>query len=318
MELRQLRYFIAVAEEMNITRAAERLHMTQPPLSRQIREIEESVGLPLFERGSRPLKLTEAGRLFYTHAKRLVDQADELVPLTRRLAQLAERVVIGFVPSTLYGALPEVIRTFREAAPHIELTMIEMFTVEQLSALKGGRIDVGFGRLRFDDPQLAREVLQEERMIAAVPVGHPLADPAKPLTLADIADETLIVYPSTPRPSYADQQLSALSDQALTPAAVHEVRELQTALGLVAARVGVSLVPESIDGLRVHGVVYRALPAPTPSSPIIMSRRLQDESATTSRLCSIARSIFGVCGPHEAEPTAAAAPKAPSRKVRRD
>jgi len=292
MELRQLRYFIAVAEEMNITRAAVRLHMTQPPLSRQLQQIEESVGLPLFEHGSRPLRLTEAGRVFYTQAKRLVDESDELVPLTRRLAQLAQRIVIGFVPSTLYGALPQVIRAFREAAPQIDLSLIEMFTLEQLGALKGGRIDVGFGRLRFDDVQLTREVLIEERMIAALPEDHPLAEASVELTLEDIARETLIVYPSSPRPSYADQQLSALRDHALEPAAVHEVRELQTALGLVAARVGVSLVPESVDGLRVHGVVYRHLPEPSPTSPIIMSRRLQDEGQTTFLFCSIARDLF--------------------------
>ena len=294
MELRQLRYFVAVAEEMNITRAADRLHMTQPPLSRQIQQIEEDVGLPLFERGSRPLKLTEAGRIFYAQAKRLIEDADELAPLTRRLAQLAERIVIGFVPSTLYGALPAVIRAFREAAPHIELSLIEMFTIEQLGALKGGRIDVGFGRLRFDDVQLAREVLVEERMIAALPEGHPLAASTEPLTLAAIARETLIVYPSTPRPSYADQQLSALRDHALEPRAVHEVRELQTALGLVAAQVGVCLVPESVEGLRAHGVVYRPIPDANVSSPIIMSRRLQDESPTTLLLCSLARDLFRV------------------------
>jgi DNA-binding transcriptional LysR family regulator len=292
MELRQLRYFLAVAEEMNITRAADRLHMTQPPLSRQIQQIEESIGLPLFERGARPLRLTEAGRIFYTQAKRLIDQADELAPLTRRLAQLAQRIVIGFVPSTLYGALPAVIRAFREAAPHIELSLIEMFTLEQLGALKGGRIDVGFGRLRFDDAQLAREVLLEERMIAALPEGHPLARDTEPLTLAAIARETLIVYPSAPRPSYADQQLSALRDHALEPKAVHEVRELQTALGLVAAQVGVSLVPESVESLRVRGVVYGIIPAGNASSPIIMSRRLQDESPATTLLCSLARDLF--------------------------
>ena len=101
MELRQLRYFVAVAEERNFTRAAERLNMTQPPLSRQIQQIEETVGLALFERGARPLKLTEAGRVFYAQAKRLLEESDELLPLTRRLAQLAERIVIGFVPSTL-------------------------------------------------------------------------------------------------------------------------------------------------------------------------------------------------------------------------
>ncbi|HGL6714665.1 TPA: LysR family transcriptional regulator [Burkholderia contaminans] len=276
MELRQLRYFIAVAEEMNITRAAERLHMTQPPLSRQLQAIEDEIGLPLFERGARPLKLTDAGRVFYAQAKRLVDQADELGPLTRRLAQL-----------------PDVIRAFREAQPDVELSLIEMFTLEQLGALKGGRIDVGFGRLRFDDDQLVREALIEEKLIAALPAGHPLADPARPLTLADIANETLIVYPSTPRPSFADQQLSALRDGALVPAAVHEVRELQTALGLVAAQVGVSLVPESVEGVRVKGVVYRRLPEPAATSPIIMSRRLHGESAATAAFCAIAREMIG-------------------------
>ncbi|PAJ78941.1 LysR family transcriptional regulator [Burkholderia ubonensis] len=296
MELRQLRYFIAVAEEMNITRAAERLHMTQPPLSRQLQAIEDEIGLPLFERGARPLKLTEAGRVFYAQAKRLVDQADELGPLTRRLAQMSERIVIGFVPSTLYGALPDVIRAFRETRPDVELSLIEMFTIEQLGALKGGRIDVGFGRLRFDDDQLVREALIEEKLIAALPAGHPLADPDRPLALADVANETLIVYPSTPRPSFADQQLSALRDGGLAPAGVHEVRELQTALGLVAAEVGVSLVPESVEGVRVKGVVYRRLPEPVATSPIIMSRRVHDESPATAAFCAIARTMIAPAG----------------------
>ncbi|OJA60281.1 LysR family transcriptional regulator [Burkholderia ubonensis] len=296
MELRQLRYFIAVAEEMNITRAAERLHMTQPPLSRQLQAIEDEIGLLLFERGTRPLKLTEAGRVFYAQAKRLVDQADELGPLTRRLAQMSERIVIGFVPSTLYGALPDVIRAFRETWPDVELSLIEMFTLEQLGALKGGRIDVGFGRLRFDDDQLVREALIEEKLIAALPAGHPLADPDRPLALADVANETLIVYPSTPRPSFADQQLSALRDGGLAPAGVHEVRELQTALGLVAAEVGVSLVPESVEGVRVKGVVYRRLPEPVATSPIIMSRRVHDESPATAAFCAIARAMIAPAG----------------------
>ena len=291
MELRQLRYFVAVAEERNFTRAAERLNMTQPPLSRQIQQIEDMVGLALFERGARPLKLTEAGRVFYAQARRLLEESDELLPLTRRLAQLAERIVIGFVPSTLYGPLPDVIRAFREAAPLIQISLIEMFTIEQLSALKGGRIDVGFGRLRFDESQLAREVLVEEPLIAALPAGHALADIAQ-LTLDALSKETLIIYPSTPRPSYADQQLSAFRDHAVEPAAVHEVRELQTALGLVAAQVGVCLVPESVRGLRARGVTYRSIEETNVSSPIIMSRRLQDQSATTDLFCSIARDLF--------------------------
>ncbi|MDE1182366.1 LysR family transcriptional regulator [Paraburkholderia sp.] len=292
MELRQFRYFVVVAEELNFTRAADRLNMTQPPLSRQIQQIEEDVGLPLFERGVRPMRLTEAGRIFYTHARRLVDEADEVAQLTRRLAQLAERIVIGFVPSTLYGALPAVIRAFREAAPKIEVSLIEMFTVEQLGALKGARIDVGFGRVRFDDPQVIREVLTDEPLIAALPEGHRLTAGAAPVDLAALAQETLIIYPSTPRPSFADQQLSAFRDQALEPRAIHEVRELQTALGLVAAQVGVTLVPRSVEGLRPHGVEYRALSKAGASSPIIMSRRLQDNTPSTTLLCEIARDLF--------------------------
>ena len=286
MELRQLRYFIAVAEEMNITRAAERLHMTQPPLGRQLQAIEDEIGLPLFERGARPLKRRMRGGCFMRR-RSASSPGRRTGTLTRRLAQLSERIVIGFVPSTLYGALPDVIRAFREAQPDVELSLIEMFTLEQLGALKGGRIDVGFGRLRFDDDQLVREALIEEKLIAALPVGHPLADPARPLTLADIANETLIVYPSTPRPSFADQQLSALRDGALVPAAVHECASCRRRSETVAAQVGVSLVPESVEGVRVKGVVYRRLPEPAATSPIIMSRRLHGEARRRPRFARL-------------------------------
>jgi DNA-binding transcriptional LysR family regulator len=292
MELRQFRYFVAVAEEMNITRAADRLHMTQPPLSRQIQQIEEDVGVPLFERGVRPLRLTEAGRVFYARARKLIDEADDVVRVTRQLAQLAERIVIGFVPSALYGPLPDVIRGFRKAVPHAEVSLIEMFTVEQLGALRGGRIDIGVGRLRFDDDALIREVLVNEPLIAALPQDHPLAASNEPVTMAELARETLIVYPSTPRPSYADQQLSAFRDAALEPAALHEVRELQTALGLVAAQVGVSVVPESVDGLRPRGVAYRRIVGDPASSPIIISRRALDSSPYTDLFVRIAREHF--------------------------
>lgn len=117
-----------------------------------------------------------------------------------------------FVPSTLYGPLPDVIREFREAAAHAQVPLIEMFTLEQLAALRGGRIDIGVGRLCFDDDALTREVLVDEPLIAALPEDHPLASIDEPLTLANLARETLIVYPGTPRPSYADQQLSAFKD----------------------------------------------------------------------------------------------------------
>lgn len=279
MDFRHLKYFVAVADEQNFTRAAERLHISQPPLSRQIQDLEEELGTPLFERGSRPLKLTDAGRFFYGHATRLLEQAAQAVRSTKRIAQLERRLVIGFVASTMYGALPLLVRKFRAACPQTELALVEMSTVEQIEALKNGRIDVGFGRVRLDDPSIKREILREERLVVAIPAEHGLADSTGPLTLAEVAPYPLLVYPRNPRPSYADQVLSLFRDLALEPASVHETQEMQTALGLVASGMGLCIVPASVHRLRPDEVVYRPLAEPQAVSSIIMSTRLQDQSA---------------------------------------
>ena len=147
IELRHLRYFVAVAEERNFTRAAERLHIAQPPLSRQIQQLEEILGVALIEKGSRPLRLTEAGQFFLAHAKPLLDQVRDLKAMTCRVGKLERTISAGFVASTLYGLLPDIIRRYRERYPEVEVTLHEMTTVEQMQALKEGRIDVGFGRL---------------------------------------------------------------------------------------------------------------------------------------------------------------------------
>jgi DNA-binding transcriptional LysR family regulator len=278
MDFRHLKYFVAVADEQNFTRAAERLHISQPPLSRQIQDLEDELGTPLFERGSRPLKLTDAGRFFYGHATRLLEQAAQAVRSTKRIAQLERRLVIGFVASTMYGALPLLVRKFRAACPQTELALTEMSTVEQIEALKVGRIDVGFGRVRQDDPSIKREILREERLVVAIPGEHELATSDGPLTLAEVAVHPLLVYPRTPRPSYADQVLSLFRDLALEPVSVHELQEMQTALGLVASGMGLCVVPASVHRLRPDEVVYRPLAEPQAVSPIIMSTRLQDQS----------------------------------------
>lgn len=278
MELRHLRYFVAVADEQSFTRAAEQLHISQPPLSRQIQDLEEELGTPLFERGSRPLKLTEAGRFFYGHATRLLEQAAQAARATRRVARMERRLVIGFVGSTMYGAMPRLVRLFRAERPQTELSLVEMSTLDQLEALKAGRIDVGFGRLRLDDPGVRREVLREERLVAAIPIEHALAIPEQPIILAALANEDILVYPKTPRPSYADQVLTLFRDQGLEPGAVHEVQEIQTALGLVAAGMGICVVPTGVSRLRPDEVVYRPLSDPQAVSPIVMSTRLDDQN----------------------------------------
>jgi DNA-binding transcriptional LysR family regulator len=288
MELRHLRYFVAVANERNFTRAAEVLNIAQPPLSRQIRQLEEEVAAELFDRDARPLRLTEAGRLLYEHAVHVLAGVDQLRGMMRELAGKGRRrFVIGFVGSTLFGLLPEVIRRFRDAADQVEVSVIECSTVEQIAALKEGRIDVGFGRLRFEDAAIRRIVLAEEPLVAVVPVDHEMTTWGRPLHLAELLDEPLIVYPRPARPSYADQVLSIFHDLGLQPEAVQEVRELQTAIGLVAAHTGLSIVPESVQRLKRDDVAYLPIADKAAHSPIMMIHRAGDISNELARLIEI-------------------------------
>ncbi|WP_157218074.1 LysR family transcriptional regulator [Flavisphingomonas formosensis] len=290
MELRHLRYFVAVATERNFTRAAQWLGIAQPPLSRQIRELEEELGAPLFVRASRPVALTEAGRLLLDHATRVLAGVDQLRAEIRRLvAGERRRFVIGFVGSTIYGPVPLLIRRFREAAPEIDVELIEMNTLVQMKALEDGRIDAGFGRLLFENAAIARRVIEQEPLVAVLPLGHPLAATGDPVALARLIEETLILYPNDPRPSYADQLLAIFRAHDLMPKRVREVRELQTGLGLVAAHAGICIVPQSVQRLGRDDIVYRPLAEPDAVSPIILSWRAADVSAqiqTLGRICN--------------------------------
>jgi DNA-binding transcriptional LysR family regulator len=293
LESRQLRYFVTVARERNFTRAAEKLRIAQPPLSRQIQQLEEEFGSALFDRGARPLVLTDAGRLLFEQAVQVLDRMDEIKAMMRRLLEVERlRFSMGFVASTLYGYLPEVIRLYRAARPGVELTLVELTSMEQIAALKEGRIDVGFGRIQFDDPGVERLILRNERLSAALPLNHPLSAQTGGLRLEDLAGDALVVYPKSPRPSFADQVLALFRERNLKSAVVHEVRELQTALGLVAAESGVCLVPASVERLRRDNVVYRPLEEPGAVSPIIMSRRANDLSPEVALILSIVKSMY--------------------------
>jgi DNA-binding transcriptional LysR family regulator len=293
MELRHLRYFVAVARERNFTRAAEKLHIAQPPLSRQIQQLEDELGIDLIEAGSRPLRLSEAGRLFYEQAVQVLERVDEMKAMMDRLHEADRgRFSMGFVASTLYGKLPEVIRSYRAARPAVDLTLLELTSVEQIAALKEGRIDVGFGRIPLDDPALNRQLLRNEKLIAAVPGNHRVLARVGALNLADLATEPLIVYPKAPRPSYADQVLMLFREAGLKPPAVHEVRELQTALGMVAAEVGVCLVPASVERLRRDNVAYRPMASVEAVSPIIMSSRKGDRSPELALILKLIRQMY--------------------------
>lgn len=278
MDLRQLRYFVAVAAERNFTRAAERLHIAQPPLSRQIQLLEEELGVLLISRNSRPLRLTDAGRLFHEQALQILGRVEQMKAATQRVGKNERSVLsIGFVASTLYGGLPTLVRKLRQHSPELDIQLVEMMSVQQIDALKTGRIDVGFGRVRSNDPAVERTVLREERLLLAIPPGTPLAAGNGPVAFAALNGTKLIVYPKEPRPSFADQVLTLLHDHGSRPAEVQEVRELQTAMGLVAAEVGVCVIPAAARFLRAD-LHYRLIDDERATSPIILSHRINDGS----------------------------------------
>ncbi|MDX3906848.1 MAG: LysR family transcriptional regulator [Pigmentiphaga sp.] len=291
MDLRQLRYFQTVAQEMNVTRAAEKLHMAQPPLSRQIRALEEELGVPLFERAGRSLRLTEAGRFLLEHSLQLTSRLQEIIEATRRIGLQGRRWFgIGFVPSTLYGFVPELIRRLRSADQHVEVGLSELTTLQQLDALKAGRIDIGFGRILFDDPAIERQVLMAEPLAAVVPRAHPLASRAgrKGVGAAELADQPFILYPARPRPSYADHVLGLFRAAGHALSVIQDANELQTAIGLVAAGLGVTVVPASVQRLLRDDIAYLPLATSGFTSPVIVSYRKDDRSPFLLRAKALA------------------------------
>lgn len=292
MDFRQLRQFLAVANARSFSRAADQLNMAQPPLSRTIRALEDEVGGPLFDRSAKPLAMTPLGLLLHEQARQVIDRMDDM-HVMMKTAAFAERrrFTIGFVASTIYARLPELIRAFRRSSPEVDLVLVESTTLDQITALKEGRIDVGFGRVRFEDPAIRRTVLRNERLAVALPRDHPLAAQISPLSIKQVAGEPQIIYPRAPRPSYADQVISLFRDHGLEPVIAHEVRELQIAIGLVAAEEGLAIIPESVSRSRSHDVVYRDLLEPA-TSPIIMSHRINDSSSELATMSAVIASEY--------------------------
>jgi DNA-binding transcriptional LysR family regulator len=297
MDLRQLRYFVTVAEERNITRAAERLNMAQPPLSRQIKQLEEEIGTDLFDRSARPLELTKVGRLVLEQALQVLGRMSEMRTMVdRAIAADRRRLSIGFVASTIYARLPPIIRELRASDPDLDLVLLELVSLDQVVALKDGRIDVGFGRLRFEDDSVRRIVLRKEPLVVAIPSGHRLAtEKFEPITLQELEGVELVLYPREPRPSYADQVLRLLNDAGVRPQVAYEVRELQIAIGLVAAGEGVCVVPESVAKAHIDGVSYRSLP-PEAASPIIMNHRHDDRSLELRLMADVILRTYEIWG----------------------
>lgn len=286
MELRQLYYFIAVAEELHFGRAATRLRMAQPPLSQQIQKLEEDLGVQLFVRTKRHVELTEVGKIFLEEARKTVSQAELAVQIAHR-ANHGEigRLAIGFVGSASCEVLPKLVHNFRNQYPEVELQLRELTTAQQVRALRDGRIHVGLLRPPIHDQTLSLENIYSEPLLVALPQRHPLAEQSV-VPIVDMAREPFILFPRQQGAGFYDQVISLCQQSNFSPYVVQEAVQMQTILGLVAARVGISLIPASASLLRQTGIEYRHI---SPSTVQLQIALAWNESAMIPALHTFLR-----------------------------
>jgi DNA-binding transcriptional LysR family regulator len=260
-DLRRLRYFVAVAEELHFGRAARRLNVSQPPLSVQIRTLEREVGAPLLIRTQRRVELTEAGRVLLEEARRLLGQAEAAVIHARRAAEgTVGRLTIGFVSTVDYSILPPLVRRFRHKHPGIALKLLELTGDRQQALLQSGELDLGLSILPSPSPALTTRPVFREPLVAAVPASHALAGRRR-IALRALAAEPFIQFPRELAPGLYDLAIAACQGAGFTPNLAQEAIQMQTILGLVAAGLGVAVVPRCMSKLQRPDVRYLALDA---------------------------------------------------------
>ena len=281
MELRHLRYFIAVAEELHFGRAAERLGISQPPLSQQIQALEEEIGARLFERTNRRVELTDAGRLFLDESRQVLAQVDKAVLLARRahLGELGE-LKIGFTSSAPFtSTIPSSIHAFRKAYPDVHLDLQEMSSRQVLKALLEDSLQVGVIRpLALPDAVHWVELFREP-LVAVLRADHPLAAGSEDgLAIAALAEEPFVFFPRSYGTGLYDQVIALTRQAGFSPRIAQEASEAMTIIGLVSAGLGVSILPASFRRTRVDGVVYRTLSDPEATTAVWLVRRQNEGS----------------------------------------
>ena len=266
-ELSQLRCFVAAAEELHFGRAAQRLNMTQSPLSRQIQLLERILGVMLLERTSRQVSLTPAGQVFLIEARRIVRLAESASLSARRVAQGdAGKVAIGFTAVSGYGLVPHIVATARASLPHLDLDLHEMVSGDQVDALLTGLIDIGFVRPPVDRHEFDTLCVLREPLVVALPPGDPRQSrPA--FELADFDDEPLIMYARQGAGYFHDMLVRLFDDAGVSPLHVQHVTQIHSMLGLVHAGLAAALVPQSASGLHLMDVQFRALRT-DPENPV--------------------------------------------------
>jgi DNA-binding transcriptional LysR family regulator len=271
-EISQLRCFVAVAEELHFSRAAERLNMTQPPLSRQIRLLEHHVGAQLLERNSRTVKLTAAGKAFFPEAARILRIAEEATVTARRAAKGEQgSLAIGFTSASGYGLLPEVVRRLRERAPGITLTLKELVSTTQVEALNAGELDLGLMRPHPVNGELASQLIATEGLMLAIHERDAGQWPLVP-TLADLHGRPFIMYSPYEAKPFHDMLCERFTCAGVVPDIVEHIGQVHTMLALVCAGLGAALIAEGAARLKFDGIVMRRV-ATEPVEMVCMYRR---------------------------------------------
>lgn len=289
MELRHLRYFVAVAEELHFGRAAERIHISQPPLSQQIRQLEEEIGVKLFHRTKRRVLLTHAGKIFLEEARQILDLSGRAVHSARR-AERGEigRLVIGLVGSATFSLAPPVLRSFRARFPDVELILRELTTDQQVDALQNGNIHIGFLRQPVRKDALHIETILRESFMVALATDHALtADSHVALEL--LAAEPFVMFSRQQGATFYDQVMKLCHQAGFSPKVAQESIQIPTILGLVSGGLGIAIVPASARNLQMTGVTYRTLTGVTQTTELAMAWRRDDESPVLMAFLNVAR-----------------------------
>lgn len=292
MNLRQLRYFLALAQDKNFGRAAERLHISQPPLTRQIRALEQSVGAQLFHRTPKGVELTEVGKVLLEEAPNLLAVAQRTQERVQRSAQgLAGRLDIGLFTSSVLDVIPRILTSFHAQRPDVQLGLHTMNKPQQIEALLERRIDIGFNRLVPITPGIKVEVVARERMLVALPKNHALCT-HETLSLAELEDQPMIVYPNLPVSGLAQKVAEAFRREERRLHVVQEVEDVLTSLSLVSAGFGVCITTAPAARLGLPNVVYRPLYSPwLPDIELNCLYREGDRSILLNEMLTLIRTI---------------------------
>ncbi|GAA1264121.1 LysR family transcriptional regulator [Planotetraspora silvatica] len=289
LDMRLLRYFVTVAEERHFGRAAQRLHIAQPPLSQQIRKLERQLQVQLIDRSRRPIELTDAGQALFEEGRLAITHSERAFAAARRAASgHLGHLRIGALQAAVDGVVPYVMREHRREFPDVKLDIVEQGTAQQVAQLLEHRLDIGFLRGPIDEPGLAVETLIEDPLAVVVPDEHPLANKAQ-IAAADLAQEPLILWTRAAAPTtYADiVELFRIHD--IQPPVADESPRIQTILALVAAEIGIALLPTSFMNLGRHGVRFVPVRPPLPHRPLALAWRTENPSATLAAFITVAR-----------------------------